>query len=452
MAAYLSAEGLINVSAMRDKKVPTTADANDAVIVRARMLGYKNIFDVGNRDKNKAHAVLENLGDLVSRLCKLTASEGELYEALRETANHFSAADSALSSFELLKGGVIDGLLDFVDVDGTVSSAQRRSMLYEVFAESAPASSVSPITVLVKRLHESLGRLEGFEVETAFGGQADQSRPGASQLSRTMRIKLSAEAGQDVPRHVGNLSVTIQAIAPLQALHDYLRPRVADGNYGSGLSRMLAAYGGGGLGGGALGALGGASFGGGAGGSGSGGDMGGIGNGRPGGTASLLSALAAQRSASAGALTGLPGSHAPAPPAAAPALPSSAPNSNRMPPLSSGVPAAPSTTQPKPHRRRSARLSAQHTGTDDAGESTGAGPSINVNPPTAPATALPSMLSSSAPEPSSLIPALATDMDLDDDYSDEEYGEEVFEEDVQEELDRPQEKVVNMNVAAGQSS
>jgi E3 ubiquitin-protein ligase TRIP12 len=42
------------------------------------------------------------------------------------------------------------------------------------------------------------------------------------------------------------------------------------------------------------------------------------------------------------------------------------------------------------------------------------------------------------------------DLDFDEDYSDEEFGEEeVFEEDMEEELARPQEKVVNMNVAAG---
>lgn len=41
------------------------------------------------------------------------------------------------------------------------------------------------------------------------------------------------------------------------------------------------------------------------------------------------------------------------------------------------------------------------------------------------------------------------DMDYDDEYSDEEYGDEVFEEEMEEELARPQEKVVNMDVAPG---
>ena len=42
------------------------------------------------------------------------------------------------------------------------------------------------------------------------------------------------------------------------------------------------------------------------------------------------------------------------------------------------------------------------------------------------------------------------DMDYDDEYSDDEYGDEVFEEDMEEEMVRPQERVVNMNVAAGE--
>jgi hypothetical protein len=45
---------------------------------------------------------------------------------------------------------------------------------------------------------------------------------------------------------------------------------------------------------------------------------------------------------------------------------------------------------------------------------------------------------------------LSMDMEFDDEYSDEEYGEEMFESEMAAAaLDRPQEKVVNMNVNSG---
>lgn len=416
LGAFLAAEGFLNRPTAVPKK-HITMDPNDAIILRARILGAKKLFDLGNdADSSDGIDVLKKLSDLVGRLCRTDSSESELYDALRETAGHFSTADSALSSFELIKGGVIDGLLDFVDVDGVVSSTQRRSMLYEIFAENAPSSSVSPITILVKRLHESLGRMENFEVETAFNGTTDTTRPGTSPLSRTIRIRLTADAEQDIPKHVSNLSVTIQAIAPLQALHDYLRPRVADHG---GVSRIIASYAGG------LG----------------------IPGSRPSGSAGLLSAIAAQRSASAGALLG-----APTPSALAPELGSSAPESSRTatsgPAPARTTPAAPGKTA----RRRSARLNPQSTSDETLAQSQAPTSSVPGGPSAASAMPHPfAALSSSAPEPSPFSTlAMGMNMDFEDEYSDEDYTEEVFEEEMEEELARPQEKVVNMNVAPGE--
>nr|XP_019045516.1 E3 ubiquitin-protein ligase TRIP12 [Kwoniella bestiolae CBS 10118]OCF24446.1 E3 ubiquitin-protein ligase TRIP12 [Kwoniella bestiolae CBS 10118] len=216
-------------------------DPSDANIVRARMLQAKKVFDVGGDHHQAASQVLDEISAMVQKLCRPEANEAELRDTLRDIASRFSNVDQALSSFELLKSGLVDGLLEFVDIDGEVTSSDRRLMLFEVFSDTS-LSTPSPLTMLVKRLHESLGRLENFDVEIAFGGGTDASRPSASSLSRTMRIRLQAEEGEDIPKQVSTLSVTIQAIASMQALNDYLRPRVADGNYGSGLSRMFAAY------------------------------------------------------------------------------------------------------------------------------------------------------------------------------------------------------------------
>ena len=62
-------------------------------------------------------------------------------------------------------------------------------------------------------------------------------------MARQLRLRLVAgEDESDVPRNLHNIIVSIHGIATFQALHDYLRPRVAGLlNSGSRLSGMLAA-------------------------------------------------------------------------------------------------------------------------------------------------------------------------------------------------------------------
>lgn len=391
-------------------------DPNDGNILRARMILARRLFEAGGESKTAATQVLTDLGGLVKKLCVPEASESELRDAMRDIASQFCNVGNALSSFELLKSGLVDGLLEYVDINGRVSISDRRAILFDVFSDTS-LSSPSPLTMLVKRLHESLSRLENFEVEMAFNGVGDSARPSSSSLrKRTIRIRLQAEDGQDIPKQVSALTVTIQAIAPMQAIHDYLRPRVADGNmmHGSSLASMFAAYGGG------------MSI-----------PRGGAGT----STSRLLSALAA---AGGSGRLGDP---------VAPQIASSAPESSA---LESNMP---QTTKeetiksPKPERRRSARLS-------------GIGIQAPEQRPEAEAATAPA-LSSSAPEPS-ILPAMPVDMEFDDEgYSDEEYDAEVrglfmsltcltdalqvFEEELEEELSRPAEKVVTMSVAPGDS-
>lgn len=424
MKQLLEAENLIDARMgdywnVRKKSLAAAPDLNDSNIWRARVLVEKKLFDMAGDDSNEAKVVLDRLTALVAQLSKQAATEGDLYDALREMAGYFSSTGESLSSFELLRGGVIDGLLEFADIDGTVSSTQRRSMLYEIFAETAPASSASPMTVLVKRLHESLGRLESFNVESAFNGISDPVRPGGSSLMRTLRIKLVADAGQeDLPKHVNNLVVSIQAIAPLQALHDYLRHRVLDAATmsGAGAARLLAASGGGSA-----------------------------------GAQAMMDALRTGRQPKGGPQAGTTaaGGSTSTGTASAPA-PAPTPIPGLAVPTSASTPATPRPGAGRTSRRRSARLSAQNTGTEETGAATGetSTSTAALEPPAAgPGAGAP--LSSSAPNASS-FPTLPMDLDFDEDYSDEEFGEEeVFEEDMEEELARPQEKVVNMNVAPG---
>lgn len=391
------------------RKSSSSIDLGDANILRARCLIAKKIFSADGEEDGSATAVLDEIAVLVRRLCVPEASDGEIRDTLREIAKYFTAPGQALSSFELLKSGLVDGLLEFVDIDGTVNASERRAILFDVLSDTS-FSNPSPLTLLVKRLHEALGKLEDFQVETAFNGAADSSsRSGSSGLSRTIRVRLQAEEGQDIPKHMSAISVTIQAIAPLQALHDYLRPRVADTNYvpGGGLSSMFAAFASGlPAGSGPSGSRGSRLF-----------DA----------LNSLPPATQGQSSASGAGDNSRTRSSAEA---AAPGKPPS-------------VPAAPA-------RRRSARLSG--LGVADTAELPST-PAAQISQPLAVAESTPQPGSAQlgiSPE-ATIFPSMPMDMDFDDDegFSEDDYDAEVFEEDMEEELGRPQEKVVNMSVAPG---
>ncbi len=70
----------------------------------------------------------------------------------------------------------------------------------------------------------------------------ESKRSSPSLLARQLRLRLVAAEDSDIPRNLSNIIVSIHAIATFQALHDYLRPRVAGVMSGSSrLSGMLAA-------------------------------------------------------------------------------------------------------------------------------------------------------------------------------------------------------------------
>lgn len=124
-----------------------------------------------------------------------------------------------------------------------------------------PSLGPSPLGILVKKLQESLTRMESFEVTTVSPGlegaffhrlifsqietmfTADSKRNSPSLLARQIRLRLIAEEGSDTPRlgSGNNIVVSIHAIATFQALNDYLRPRLSGLLSSSRFSSMLAA-------------------------------------------------------------------------------------------------------------------------------------------------------------------------------------------------------------------
>ncbi|KAJ6514891.1 hypothetical protein C8R47DRAFT_1275714 [Mycena vitilis] len=218
-------------------------EPEDAITLRARVIQFKYL---AGDDKDAGDGSFGALQRLVAQLGR-DGSEKDAVEALREMAELFGAPHSSVSSFELLQSGVVDGLLQFAtDGERKLSVARRKELLLDAFAgrrsKVAIGSTPTPFATFVKKLQESLTRMESFDVVTVAQGADDSKRSSPSLLARQLRLRLVAGDESDVPRNLHNIVVSIHAIATFQALHDYLRPRVA-GLLGGGsrLSGMLAA-------------------------------------------------------------------------------------------------------------------------------------------------------------------------------------------------------------------
>ncbi|KAJ7734536.1 hypothetical protein B0H14DRAFT_2995729 [Mycena olivaceomarginata] len=198
-------------------------EPEDAITLRARVIQFKYL---SGDDDGAGDGSFGALQRLVERIGK-DGSEKDATEALREMAELFGAPHSSVSSFELLQSGVVDGLLQFAtDGERKLSLAKRKELLLDAFAGRRTKTingAPSPYATFVKKLQESLTRMESFDVVTVAQGADDSKRSSPSLLARQLRLRLVAGDESD-------------------ALHDYLRPRVA-GLLGSGsrLSGMLAA-------------------------------------------------------------------------------------------------------------------------------------------------------------------------------------------------------------------
>ncbi|KAF5336031.1 hypothetical protein D9611_006309 [Ephemerocybe angulata] len=218
-------------------------DPEDAITLRSRVIQFKYL---AAEQQVEGDSSFTQLRGLVEKISAPTASETELSEALWELAQLFASPRTSVSSFELLQSGVVDGLLQFGTDEGRlVGIKKRKELLLDAFSGKKGNGFVqgqSPFSVLVKKLQESLTRMESFNVTTVSQNTDDSKRTSPSLLARQLRLRLIAEPDTDIPRNLHNIAVSIHAIATFQALHDYLRPRVAGllgGN--SRLSGMFAA-------------------------------------------------------------------------------------------------------------------------------------------------------------------------------------------------------------------
>ncbi|KAF9245359.1 hypothetical protein BU15DRAFT_85677 [Melanogaster broomeanus] len=214
-------------------------EPEDAITLRARVIRFKYSF---GQDEADGDSSFDELRRLVKKLSTSETTEQAMISTFRDFADHFSS-EASVSSFELLQSGAVDGLLRLLTEKGPVPVKRRQEILYEAFTRVPRGGSLnqSHFVVLVKKLQESLTRMENFEVITIAQGSDDSKRSSPSLLARQLRLRLVADDDSEIPRNLQNMVVSIHAIATFQALNDYLRPRVA-GLLSSGrLSNMLAA-------------------------------------------------------------------------------------------------------------------------------------------------------------------------------------------------------------------
>ncbi|EKM50678.1 uncharacterized protein PHACADRAFT_264072 [Phanerochaete carnosa HHB-10118-sp] len=225
------------------KKLSSLAnDPDDAITIRAKVIKFKYL---SGDEADTMDDLSAQLGRLVSQLAVKDAEEKDLMPVLVELASLFASPHTSVSSFELLQSGVVDGLLAFIsDSDRTSSVEKRRELFFEAFTSRKVkgANGQTPLAIFVKKLQESLTRMESFEVVTVAQSADESKRSSPSLLARQIRLRLVGAEDPDVPKSFNNVIVSIHAIATFQALHDYLRPRVAGLMAGgSRLSSMLAA-------------------------------------------------------------------------------------------------------------------------------------------------------------------------------------------------------------------
>ncbi|PPQ99844.1 hypothetical protein CVT26_009341 [Gymnopilus dilepis] len=218
-------------------------DPEDAITLRARVIQFKYLSDKENVEED---GTFEHLRSLVEKLSVDHATEQAYSQTLAELAELFTSPHTSVSSFELIQSGFVDGLLAFAtDESRPVSLQKRKEMFFDAFVSrkvKSLSSGQTPFATLVKKLQESLTRMESFEVTTVSQSSDESKRSSPSLLARQLRLRLVAGDDSDIPRNLHNIVVSIHAIATFQALHDYLRPRVAGLlSGGSRLSGMFAA-------------------------------------------------------------------------------------------------------------------------------------------------------------------------------------------------------------------
>lgn len=184
------------------KLTSISLEPEDAVTLRARVIRFKYLSEPSEQESDH---ISESLRQIVEQLSSIDAKADSISESLRQLAQLFASPHTSVSSFELLQSGLVDSLLKFASTESpeseshtkghseavlismTVSSSRRREIFAQAFSIAASpgkgtASSASPMATFVKKLQESLTRMESFNVITV-----SQSSDGEPTLYRSRR-------------------------------------------------------------------------------------------------------------------------------------------------------------------------------------------------------------------------------------------------------------------------
>ena len=101
------------------RRLTASIDPQDANILRARVMRLKTASDEGDSiGDDEAAKALDNMKQLVTAMNDEDASVSQLREIITQLAAMFGNETSSVSSFELLKSGLVDGLLECATTNG----------------------------------------------------------------------------------------------------------------------------------------------------------------------------------------------------------------------------------------------------------------------------------------------------------------------------------------------
>ncbi|CAO1616657.1 unnamed protein product [Parajaminaea phylloscopi] len=401
---------------------PTPTELRDAMIWRSRVLS--DVFKKQAIEaKGGAEPAVKALDDVKEHISTLKASAASSTEATATALNSimalFARPEQPISCFELLRSGLIDGLLDFVTHESTqVPAEARRRLLSNALMTVDDTGLHSRGSSLVRRLQESLNRLENVDIVTVVNGSEDSRRHGGGGVNRQLRLRLQPDGTTAMPSSMTNVIVSIHAIASFERLADFLRPKLAQ--TGTGADALAARR------------------------------------------ARLSSMLAALNGGIAG-LGGIADTSSGVEPAAASSK-ATAPSQGKGAPAGDQAATEQSSTTPGPKApRRSSRLSRRVSGESEQCPSTGkdtaeAAPveheAVEADDPTTEAAGDSESLPRAAMSPDDaarqLMDSLLSEVADDDDYEDEEVGDEIWEDEVGpeglEDTSLAEDKTVNLSV------
>ncbi|KAH8087913.1 hypothetical protein HD553DRAFT_269487 [Filobasidium floriforme] len=217
-------------SSRRVSSVPS--NPHDANIVRAKILQIKrwSLSDTGRAVPSSSSTVAE----VIQQLSDPEITDDDLQKAFTRIAELLTDRMEPLSSFEMLQSGLLAKLMGMLQ-EGEKAVAHR-NILFAALAETPADSDSSPLALLVKRLQDSLSRLDNFEVETTNGGAETDPKRTLPSLLRTMTVQLSA--GSDSPLPINwkakVIEISLPCVAPISSMNSFLRSSSRISGTGSG--------------------------------------------------------------------------------------------------------------------------------------------------------------------------------------------------------------------------